>query len=183
MKTLLFLLATVVLPMSISCSSPPPDETTGDKLRRWRRGVWQLSDGSYAIYTDAHYFVVSASGDSVRQNVYCGGSRIAITDKGMAREQRLRVRMVPGGELRISKDAPLSIAEARASLQVDLSLFQPGTCNIEEGIIYDSVTEVSDTCIVLATCNGDREKIFSDGRSAYMPATGGEYWARRIESW
>jgi hypothetical protein len=50
-------------------------------------------------------------------------------------------------------------------------------------VIYDSVEEETDEYILLATCNGDKEKIFSDGRSVYMPANGGEYWAYRIESW
>ena len=64
-----------------------------------------------------------------------------------------------------------------------MAQFQPGKCNIHEGIIYDSLAEETDDYILLATCNGDKEKIFSDGRSVYMPADGGEFWAHRIEAW
>ena len=31
--------------------------------------------------------------------------------------------------------------------------------------------------------NSSDEKIFSDGRSVYLPAGGGEFWAYRVESW
>ena len=51
-----------------------------------------------------------------------------------------------------------------------------------DGIIYDSVTEVTDEYILLATCNGDKEKIFSNGTSAYLPAGGGEFYSLRIEN-
>jgi hypothetical protein len=142
-----------------------------------------LSDGSYAIYTDDHYFVVSASGEGAEANVYCGGSQIEITDKGMARKQSLRIRKSPGGDLTLWKipDAPSEVKEP--GFELDMALFEPGTCNTHDGVIYDSVTEETSEYILLATCNGDREKIFSDGRSVYLPAGGGEFWAHRIESW
>ena len=142
-----------------------------------------LADGSYAIYTDNHYFVVSASGDSSRTNLYCGGSQTRITDKGIARRQTLRIRQFPGGTLQYFKKSPPGDLVAGMILELDMSQFQPGTCNVHNEIIYDSITEITDECILLSTCNGDREKIFSDGRSAYLPAGGGEHWARRIESW
>ncbi len=164
-----------------SCST---EQTTGERLRQWRRGVWLLADGSYAIYTDNHYFVVSASGDSTRSNVYCGGSQIEFTDKGLARRQTLRIRKFPGGDLTLFKESrPHSDPPLVSPMELDMDLFQPGTCKIEGGIIYDSVTEVTAGYILLDTCNGDREKIFSDGRSVYMPANGGKFWAHRIESW
>lgn len=164
----------------LACSQ---EQTTGDRLREWRQGVWMLTDGSYAIYTENHYFVISASGDSSRANIYCGASQIRFTDKGMARKQTLRVRKFPGGDLAMSKDSPPANDQDYAPLEIDMALFQPGSCNIADGVIYDSVTEETDDFILLATCNGDEEKIFSDGRSAYLPAGGGEYWARRIEAW
>jgi hypothetical protein len=34
---------------------------------------------------------------------------------------------------------------------------------------------------LLSTCNGDREKIFSNGISIYLPASGGEAYAYRVE--
>ena len=142
-----------------------------------------LSDGSYAIYTESHYFVVSARGDSACENIYCGASQIKFTDKGIARKQTLRIRKLPDGELMMSKDPSPSTDQEHALFEIDLTLFEPGSCNIKDGIIYDSVTEESEKFILLSTCNGDKEKIFSDGRSAYLPAGGGEYWATRIEAW
>jgi hypothetical protein len=162
-------------------SAYPETMTTQDKLRNWRTGVWLLADGSYAIYTDSHYFVVSVSGDSLRTNLYCGGSMIRFTEKGIARAQKIRIRQMPGGPLRVFKDPERLPATGPELLEFDPTLFQPGTCNIADGVIYDSVTEVTDNYILLATCNGDKEKIFSDGRSVYLPAEGGEYWANRIE--
>jgi hypothetical protein len=164
----------------LACST---DQTTGGKLRQWRRGVWLLADGSYAIYTDDHYFVVSTSGDSAQANVYCGGSQIRITDKGMARKQTVRIRKFPGGDLQLFKEMRSPSEEGEVALDLDMEQFEPGKCNVHEGVIYDSVTEEADQYILLTTCNGDKEKIFYDGRSVYMPASGGEFWAYRIESW
>jgi hypothetical protein len=170
----------VLISLIFSCSTT---QTTGEKLREWRRGVWQLADGSYAIYTDNYYFVVSASGDSIQANLSCGGSQIRITDKGIARRQTLRIRKLPGGDLQLFKELGSVSAESQVLFELDMAQFESGKCNIHQGIIYDSVTEETDQYIILATCNGDKEKIFSDGRSAYMPASGGEFWAYRIESW
>jgi hypothetical protein len=156
--------------------------TTKDKLRDWRTGVWLLADGSYSIYTDSHYFVVSVGGDSSRTNLYCGASKIRITDKGIARAQTVRIRQMPGGSLQWFKKAENTSNIGSDILKYDSTLFQPGTCNIIDGVIYDSVTEVTDNYILLSTCNGDKEKIFSDGRSVYLPASGGEHWATRIET-
>ncbi len=68
-----------------------------------------------------------------------------------------------------------------APLAIDPELFRAGVCNIKEGTIYDSITESTDEYILLSTCNGDKEKIFSNGVSVYMPAGGGQYYAYRIE--
>lgn len=157
--------------------------TIEEKLRQWRRGVWLLGDGSYAVYTDTHYFVVSASGDSAQSNIYCGGSQIRITEKGIARRQTLRIRKFPGGDLQLFKELRSASEHDEVALELDMAQFQPGTSNVHDNIIYDSVTEETDEYILLSTCNGDKEKIFSDGRSVYLPSSGGEYWAYRVESW
>jgi len=144
-------LVLIFVALVLSCSAPPVEEQTQtsvkDKLAEWRKGVWLLGDGSYAIYTDTHYFVVMVSGDSASPNIYCGASQVKFHD-----------------------------------LEIDTTQFAPNTCNIVDGIIYDSVTEVTDEYILLATCNGDREKIFSNGTAAYLPAGGGEFYSVRIES-
>jgi hypothetical protein len=176
------LMCTLVLSLSV-ISSCTTSQTTEDKLRHWRRGVWQLANGSYTIYTDDHYFVVSVSGDSSDANLYCGGSELRVTERGMARRQTVRIRKLPGGDLAWSKKPSSFSSVDNGPFEIDLAKFQPGTCIIDGDIIYDSVTEETNDYILLATCNGDKEKIFSDGRSVYLPAGGGEYWARRIESW
>jgi hypothetical protein len=182
MKRTFIYLIMPLLVFALSCSHGREDRTMAEKLREWRRGVWQLADGGYAIYTDEHYFVVSASGDSAQANIYCGASRIAFTEKGIARRQDLRIRKFPDGELAVTKN-PETAGGEEPALNVDMSQFSPGICTVHDGVIYDSVTEVTDLFILLATCNGDMEKIFSDGHSVYMPAAGGEFWAHRIESW
>ncbi len=71
---------------------------------------------------------------------------------------------------------------AEISLKIDTTQFDPNTCNIKDGIIYDSITEVTDEYILLTTCNGDHEKIFSNGIAAYLPPGGGEFYSVRIET-
>ena len=71
---------------------------------------------------------------------------------------------------------------AEIPLEIDTTQFAPNTCNIKDGIIYDSITEETDEYILLTTCNGDKEKIFSNGTAAYLPAGGGEFYSIRIES-
>jgi hypothetical protein len=161
-----------------TCSSPLPDTKT--KLAEWRKGVWLLGDGSYAIYTDTHYFVVMVSGDSASPNIYCGASQIQFHNKGMARKQVIRVRQLPGGELTSFKENVLG-HNAEIPLKVDTTQFAPNTCNIKDGIIYDSITEKTRDYILLSTCNGDKEKIFSNGVSVYLPKEGGEFYSLRIE--
>jgi hypothetical protein len=180
-----FALVLIFMGLAASCSAPPVEEETSasvkDKLAEWRKGVWLLGDGSYAIYTDTHYFVVMVSGDSASPNIYCGASQVVYHEKGMARKQVIRVRQLPGGDLVTFKENVLG-HNAEIPLKIDTTQFAPNTCNIVDGIIYDSVTEVTDEYILLATCNGDREKIFSNGTAAYLPAGGGEFFSIRIES-
>jgi hypothetical protein len=180
---LVFVVASVLF-ASLSCSGRSVENKKGlsdiEKLVEWRKGVWLLGDGSYTIYTDTHYFVVMVSGDSASQNIYCGASQVAYHRKGMARKQVIRVRQVPGGELMSFKENVLD-QNGEIPLEIDTSLFAPNTCNIKDGIIYDSITEITDEYILLSTCNGDKEKIFSDGTAAYLPAGGGEFYSLRIE--
>jgi hypothetical protein len=152
-----------------------------------RSGVWISSGGGYTIWTDAHYFVVIASGDSSSSNIYCGASRIRYTDKGIARNQTLRYRHTPSTApvffsdfSMFSEGAANSVVET--PLQIDESKFCPGTCAMDQGVIYDSITEETGEYVLFSTCNGDQEKLFKDGRSVYLPAGGGEAWSYRIES-
>jgi hypothetical protein len=156
-------------------------ENPGDSLREWRKGVWLLPDGTFTIYTDTHYFVLVASGDSAAPNVYCGASQLRYHAKGMARKQVLRVRQLPGQPITFIKENVFRPGNTEAPMEIDPSLFSPGTCNVKDGIIYDSITEATDTYILLSTCSGDKEKIFSNGVSVYLPAGGGEAYAYRIE--
>ncbi|MCJ7459371.1 MAG: hypothetical protein MUP17_10300 [candidate division Zixibacteria bacterium] len=162
-----------------SCSTPPSDVKS--KLAEWTKGVWILQDGSYAIYTDTHYFVISASGDSSSANIYCGASQIQFHNKGIARKQILRIRQFPGSKLTFFKEVIIQPDTTEVPLMVDSTQFAPNACNIKDGIIYDSITEVKDDYILLTTCNGDHEKIYSNGVSVYLPAGGGEAYAFRIE--
>ncbi len=175
----IFSLLLPVFALCISCSSSPDD--IGSKFAEWRKGVWILQDGSYAVYTDNHYFVIYASGDSAAANLYCGASQIEFHNKGMARKQVIRIRQFPGGELNFSKKSAHRPDNTETPLKIDTTLFAPNTCNIKDGIIYDSITEITDEYILLATCNGDKEKIFSNGVAVYLPAGGGEAYSYRVE--
>jgi hypothetical protein len=166
--------------LSVTCSTPPNNALS--KLEKWRSGVWITDDGSYTIYTESHYFVLFASGDSSSANIYCGASQVRYHNKGMARRQVLRVRQLPGNQLTFFKEGVIQPDHTETPMEIDTSQFAPGTCNIKDGIIYDSITEIADDYILLATCNGDREKIFSNGISVYLPAGGGEHYAYRLES-
>jgi hypothetical protein len=172
------LIIVIFMLVGVSCSVPPMDTKT--KLAEWRKGVWLLGDGSYAIYTDTHYFVVMASGDSSSANIYCGASQVRYHNKGMARKQVIRVRQFPGSTLTWFKENVLG-HNAEIPLEIDTSQFAPNTCNIKDGIIYDSITEITKDYILLSTCNGDKEKIFSNGVSVYLPKDGGEFYSLRIE--
>ena len=158
-----------------------PPKNPEDSLREWRKGVWLLPDGSFTIYTDTHYFVLVASGDSAAPNVYCGASQVRYHPKGMARKQVLRLRQLPKQPLTFFKENVFRPGNTEVPIDIDPNLFSPGTCNIKDGVIYDSITESTDTYILLSTCNGDKEKIYSNGISVYLPAGGGEAFAYRIE--
>lgn len=180
-----FVFSALIVCFGFSCSSPP---STGEKLREWQRGVWVSTGGAYTVWTDTHYFVVSAAGDSTKPQIYCGSSRVRFTDRGVARHQNLRVRQTPNTAMRIYGDYSMySESEiggvGETLLEIDMTLFEPGICNTVEGVIYDSVTEETSEYILLASCNGDQIKLFSDGRSLYLSSDGNESWSYRIESW
>jgi len=186
MKRLIWSIPAVAFVLLLaSCSAPPVEEETQasvkNKLAVWRKGVWLLADGSYAIYTDTHYFVVMVSGDTSAPNIYCGASQVKFHRKGMARKQVIRVRQFPGSELTFHKVNVLG-HNAEIPLKIDTTQFAPNTCNIKDGIIYDSITEMTDDYILLTICNGDHEKIFSNGVAVYLPAGGGEAYSLRIEA-
>lgn len=165
-----------------SCATTP---TLSERLRTMRTGVWLNASGVYTVWTDEHYFVVSASGDGSSTNVYCGASQIRFTDKGIARKQNVRLRQRGMGDPTIFTDESAFRKAAdgveELPLKIDTGMFDPTTCVTEGGVIYDSISEVTGEYILLTTCDGDREKIFNDGRTVYLPASGGEYWSYRIE--
>ncbi len=162
--------------------------STAEKIHDWQRGVWLSSDGGYAVWTDTHYFVVWGSGDGAESQVYCGSSRVRYTDKGIARNQNLRIRKTRNAELRITTGysmygEPENGHVAEEPLAIDMNQFTPGKCNIVDGVIYDSVTEETTEYILLSSCNGDKMQLFSDGRSLYKSSDGSETWSYRIETW
>ena len=184
-RSTFYVVIALIAGVAWSYASPP---TTAEKLREWRTGVWLSKGNGYSIWTDTHYFVVSAAGSSEKPNVYCGSSRVQYTDKGIARHQNLRIRQTPNGAMRIHGDYSMySDGESgnveEAPLEIDIDLFKPGVCNIVEGVIYDSVLEETPEYILLASCNGDRVKLFNDGRSLYRSSDGYETWSYRIEPW
>ncbi|MCX6640797.1 MAG: hypothetical protein NTW14_09995 [bacterium] len=170
----------ILFSATIALTAEPPTDKEG-KLAQYRQGVWIMPDGSYAVYTDSHYFVLFASGDSTSANVYCGASQVRYHEKGMARKQVLRIRQNPGQELTFFKESAYLDAGKEQPMQIDPALFAPGSCNVKDGIIYDSITEIGSDYILLSSCNGDQEKIYRGGISVYLPAGGGEFYSYRIE--
>jgi len=162
-----------------ACSAWMPDADT--RLAEWRKGVWISDNGTYTIYTDTHYFVISYEGDSASANLYFGASQVRFCKRGVARKQVIRLRQTPGRDMQLFKDLPFRPDHTEEPLSIDTTLFKPGRCITKKGIIYDSITETTAEYILLTTCNGDKEKIFSNGVSIYMPAGGGEYYSYRIE--
>ena len=177
-KTIWIVVSLMLVIIAFSCSLPPLDAK--DKLAQWRKGVWLSPDGSYTIYTGSHYFVLMASGDSTSANLYCGASQVRYHNRGMARKQIIRLRQMPGDSLQWFKENVVD-KNGEKPLQIDTTQFAPNTCNIKDGIIYDSITEITKDYILISTCNGDKEKILPNGVSIYMPKDGGEFYSYRIE--
>lgn len=151
------------------------------RLVEWRQGVWVSGSATYTIYTDSHYFVISCEGDTASPNLYVGASQIAYHEKGTARRQLVRLRGLPGSSPSFFRQLDFTAEHEEPALIYDTLLFVPGICNIKGGVIYDAVTEVTDSSILLSTCNGDKEIIYSNGVSVYLPASGGEAYSYRIE--
>jgi hypothetical protein len=162
-------------------------DSAADRLRDMREGVWLSGGGTYTIWTREHYFVVSIAGDSTHPNIYCGGSQVAYTAKGIARRQNVRFRQmgkqapVMFGDFALYKDVDSTIETL--PVPIDATLFDSSKCVIAEGVIYDCIIEETDEYILLASCGGDKVKLFADGREAYLPAGGGEFWSYRVERW
>ena len=181
-KTLISII--IVIPALIAVlgfGSPPNKENVRDRLIKWRTGVWLSAGGTYTIWTPKHYFVLSMSGDSTNPNLYYGCSQVSYHEKGMTRYQVQRFRKSPGSDLTMFSENTLTDNDGETPYAPDTTLFDPKSCVIKDGVIYDAVVEATDSYILLISCNGDHEKIFSDGRSAYMPAGGGEFYSYRVE--
>lgn len=182
-KSLLFLSLSLVIALSVvmsSCSNPVG--SVGEKLARFRQGTWFSGSGTYTVWTDRHYFVISYEGDSTRANIYCGVSQVEYFDQGTARGQTLRIRKFSSGDIKLSRDNGLLVDSSEVRLAFDNSKFAPETCVLDNGILYDAIIEQNDDYILLASCNGDREKIYADGVAVYLPAGGGEYYSYRIDT-
>lgn len=181
--SLLSSLVLLVAVTGISLSAPHGDSDADiqAKLTEWQKGVWISGTGTYTIYTDHHYFVVSFEGDTLSPNIYVGASQLAFHNRGMARKQNLRLRQLPGGEMSSFVEHVFQGDHSEEPMLIDSTLFKPGVCNIKDGIIYDAVTEAGEDFILLATCNDDRIKLFSNGVSVYLPASGGAYYSYRVE--
>ena len=174
-----YLAVLFVLVASAWCQDEPT--SIQDRLAEWRQGVWITGTGTYTIWTDSHYFVVSYEGDSASPNIYVAASQVRFHSKGIARQQVLRLREGPGGDRQMFRETAFQSDHKEAPMVFDSSMFKPDICNIIDGVIYDAVIEATDEYILLATCNGDKEKIFSNGVSVYLPAGGGEYFSYRVE--
>ncbi len=174
------LFVTLILVMAAYCET----DSTGDikaKLLEWKKGVWVSGSGTYTVWTDNHYFVISHTGDTARPNLYFGASQVEFHNKGIARQQIIRYRKPPGGDVTSFRESVVREDHTEQPMATDTSLFTPGTCNIKDGIIYDAVTEVTEDYILLATCNEDKIKLFNNGVEVYLPAGGGEFYSYRIE--
>ena len=88
---------------------------------------------------------------------------------------------MPSGDKETYRETAFQPDHTEASMPFDSTLFKPDICNIVDGVIYDAVIEATDEYIMLATCNGDKVKIFSNGVSVYLPAGGGEFYSYRVE--
>jgi hypothetical protein len=179
-KTCISLLLLFVTFIFLGCCQKTTCDSV-NQLAEWRKGVWISGSGTYTIYTDSHYFVLSYTGDSTQPNLYYGASQVQFHEKGLARKQVMRLRQSPGGESTLFKESVVQPDHTEAPLEIDTTCFNKNSCTIKDGIIYDVIIEKTDEYILLATCNGDKEKIFADGKSAYLPAGGGEFFSYRVE--
>jgi len=154
----------------------PEKGNPAQRLREWRKGVWLHDDGSYTVWTDYYYLVVMAKDD----NIYCGVSRVKYTNKGLASQQVIRVRKLPDQDLFSLNRVSLTNPDY-SDFAIDENNFKPGGCTIVKDIIYSPITEIGSNYILLSHCDGDKEKIYSDGICMYISARCGEFRARRVE--
>ena len=175
------ILATFFLIVGLNSQNQDSTSDVKDNLVEWRRGVWITGAGTYTIWTDTHYFVTSYEGDSTRPNLYVGASQVKFHNKGVARQQVLRLRESPRSDRQLMRATAFQSDHKEAPMRFDSTMFRADICNVIDGVIYDAVIEATPEYILLATCNGDKEKIFSNGVSVYMPAGGGEYYSYRVE--
>jgi hypothetical protein len=180
-RSLSMLLSVTLFTCAATASGTDSADGVRSKILEWRKGVWVSGSGTYTVWTDDHYFVLSYEGDTANPNLYFGASQVEFHSKGIARQQVVRFRKPPGGEVTAFREGVFQDDHSEKPMAVDTSLFTPGTCNIKDGIIYDAVTEVNEEYILLATCNGDKIKLFSNGVQAYLPAGGGEFYSFRVE--
>jgi hypothetical protein len=181
-KTIISILITVpFIITALGFGAPTEVESVRDKLMRWQIGVWLSAGGTYTVWTPEHYFVLSMSGDTTDPNLYYACSQVSYHEKGITRHQVQRFRKFPGGDPTMFSEDTFTAEHGETPYTPDTTLFDPNKCIIQGGVIYDAIIENTDTYILLATCNGDRIKLFSDGRSAYLPATGGASYSYRIE--
>lgn len=152
-----------------------------DKLIEWRTGVWLSAGGTYTIYTPEHYFVLMMAGDTTDPNLYYGCSQVSYHEKGMTRHQVQRLRKFPGRDMTMFVENTLTDNDTEIPYTPDTTLFDPTTCVTKDGVIYDAIIECTDSYVLLMSCNGDKIKIFNDGKAAYLPAGGGEFYSYRVE--
>lgn len=180
----LFIIFVTTVITALSCSNT---QTMADRLRAIHRGIWVSTSGAYTVWTDTHYFVLSASGDKTSTNIYLGASQVLYTDKGIARKQNLRLRQIGERDRNLTADYSIFRESSAggielAPLEIDEKLFNPEKCVVKGGVIYDAIAEVTDEYILISSCNGDKIRIYEDNRLVYLPASGGEHWSYRIES-
>ena len=132
----LVILALIAGLMTYSCSERPT--SVAGRLANWRNGIWITGGGTYTIWSDTHYFVISYEGDSLSPNVYCGASQVQYYDLGIAREQTIRVRKFPRDDFKLFRNTSFTADHTEAPMEPDTTLFTPGQCVIKVGVIYDA---------------------------------------------
>ncbi|HOP05931.1 MAG TPA: hypothetical protein PLF13_01435 [candidate division Zixibacteria bacterium] len=172
----------IALALLAACQGERESLTNVEKLRAWQKGVWISGSGTYTVYTDDHYFVISSEGDSANANLYFAASQLGFYEQGMTRYQTVRLRKIPQGNPIYWKKEGFITNNIEVRQPVDTSLFDNRSCVVQDGVIYDAIIESTDTYILMATCGGDKIRLMCDGRSAYLPASGGEFWSYRVET-
>lgn len=161
------------------CVLPPADSQI--KLKEWRKGVWIKADGSYAIYTNSHLFLLSARESMNSPQFLFSASQIKFHEKGLATKEVFNFRHIPDGKYHYFQEAVLQPDYTEVPFDIDSSCFKPGVGKEKDGITYASITEDAEEHILLSLSNGDKEKIFSNGTSIYFFNEGRTAYSYRIE--